>query len=838
MWMSNENDDRDDWYNISNEQTGHFSKDLKTLEQNLPLLLAIVFSFVLATIGGLGGAIGTFWALKKYSLVFWKELEHQRRYKMVKLTLGKRNNAEDIEDQIGDISDDAVPGRGRIPPPFSLPDLAVVTYRKEKTNSLKFFLQKIIVPSGDADSAAQHTRMLDLKEKYEAFCFINQYKEMIIRENKQLLYSYGFQLSTLSDSTTEVFKRIRFTTERELEDAPEPRQIPQEDSLSFFVRTRCKVTAFESDSVFLKEFIVEYEKFNRMYRSENPVPITKRAMAALGVEFERLTLNIIKSDGQNRLKLDKIDDIIFKPNTDPWVPKWYLYDAVSVILHIFLIFALLTPICLWVIYSEVLHYELSTRPAEQFLIMADVKFRWWEIPDKMMVFPYYSWIALGFNCLIGVFSLMEAVSYYITQTFPWKTESLMEESFLIRKISQKIFIIQLMVLGAFVGGYVILCLCWCILGAVLNPEVFLPYAAASATFIVFVLGKLKSSVTLWREILDEIVTFLTERLKGMLSGMLDKVIGNIKNNQFGNIGQALASGRYMDAINKTPLGAVMGDLGIDPQLVAAIANGDPIAIQMLAEKFGIDPLIVEALMAAVKKDIEALSLIIPKLATIPGIDLNPELAKAFIMLAWKQNDERLRTAVKVAVVHFVRTMAAKQGLPAPGATPQPGQLAQPGMPQKPSFEIDPRVIEALVGMARGDVLRIIDVIKEGEKMNLIPEKVGVLIDFLHGLINPQVSFIDSFIELMITLLGVPQDIAQGIGSMCDENYHNRLVRRMHKAGDPNYPSSIMSYDRGIDALIKKFGIQESLLIQMLIVLARRAQGTFQRLLPLIVEFLN
>ena len=34
-----------------------------------------------------------------------------------------------------------------------------------------------------------------------------------------------------------------------------------------------------------------------MYRSENPVPITKRAMAALGVEFERLTLNIIKSDG-------------------------------------------------------------------------------------------------------------------------------------------------------------------------------------------------------------------------------------------------------------------------------------------------------------------------------------------------------------------------------------------------------------------------------------------------------------------------------------------------------------------------------------------------------------
>jgi len=61
---------------------------------------------------------------------------------------------------------------------------------------------------------------------------------------------------------------------------------------------------------------------------------------------------------------------------------------------------------------------------------------------------------------------------------------------------------------------------------------------------------------------------------------------------------------------------------------------------------------------------------------------------------------------------------------------------------------------------------------------------------------------------------------------------------MHKMGDPKYPSSIMSFDKGIDALVKRFGIEESLIIQMLIVLARRAPGTFQRILPLIVEFLN
>ena len=35
------------------------------------------------------------------------------------------------------------------------------------------------------------------------------------------------------------------------------------------------------------------------------------------------------------------------------------------------------------------------------------------------------------------------------------------------------------------------------------------------------------------------------------------------------------------------------------EMITAIANGDPIAITMIAEKFGIDPIIAEALSAAV-----------------------------------------------------------------------------------------------------------------------------------------------------------------------------------------------------------------------------------------------
>jgi hypothetical protein len=148
------------------------------------------------------------------------------------------------------------------------------------------------------------------------------------------------------------------------------------------------------------------------------------------------------------------------------------------------------------------------------------------------------------------------------------------------------------------------------------------------------------------------------------------------------------------------------------------------------------------------------------------------------------------------------------------------------------------VIEALVAMARGDVSRLIEVIKVAERTGLIPEKIGVIIEFIHGLINPDVAFIDVFIELIKELANVPEELAEGIGSIVDENFHSRLVRRKFKEGNPEYPSPIVAFDKGIDAICQQFGIPESLLIQMLITMARNAPGTFQRLLPMIVEYVN
>ena len=152
---------------------------------------------------------------------------------------------------------------------------------------------------------------------------------------------------------------------------------------------------------------------------------------------------------------------------------------------------------------------------------------------------------------------------------------------------------------------------------------------------------------------------LTEKMTFMLKGMLDKVIQNFEDNPFASVGVALASGRYMNILDKTPLGGVVKDLGIDPQMITAIAQGDSAAIKMLTAKFGVDECIIEVIMAAVSRDQQALMDSVPNLANLAGIRIDPELAKTFVSLAWKTNEANLRSAIKAAVVQFTEIMLNK-----------------------------------------------------------------------------------------------------------------------------------------------------------------------------------
>jgi hypothetical protein len=60
-------------------------------------------------------------------------------------------------------------------------------------------------------------------------------------------------------------------------------------------------------------------------------------MAAMGVEFERLTQTILKSEGAVKVVLGNLEEALANPSTNPWVPKWYVWDIMAVVLHLILI---------------------------------------------------------------------------------------------------------------------------------------------------------------------------------------------------------------------------------------------------------------------------------------------------------------------------------------------------------------------------------------------------------------------------------------------------------------------------------------------------------------------
>ncbi len=52
------------------------------------------------------------------------------------------------------------------------------------------------------------------------------------------------------------------------------------------------------------------------------------------------------------MNLKTIDEILFKPNTDPWIPRWWLYDVVSVFLHIVVILMMMAPIVCFIVFKD------------------------------------------------------------------------------------------------------------------------------------------------------------------------------------------------------------------------------------------------------------------------------------------------------------------------------------------------------------------------------------------------------------------------------------------------------------------------------------------------------
>lgn len=129
---------------------------------------------------------------------------------------------------------------------------------------------------------------------------------------------------------------------------------------------------------------------------------------------------------------------------------------------------------------------------------------WWETTNSGILMLIFLLIFLIFYVL----ALFELMSYYAT--FYSFTGSIKIYKTGCKKCLSNSFYTYFVILFVMYVGYICLVALWMVLGAILNPNKFLPFATAVATFVMFVATKVKALNDLTNNIEDKIQQFVQE----------------------------------------------------------------------------------------------------------------------------------------------------------------------------------------------------------------------------------------------------------------------------------------------------------------------------------------
>ena len=197
-----------------------------------------------------------------------------------------------------------------LPPPFALIDHLLFLLGRAITNSLIEYYKLVFkqIPSQDLEESVNTMSLAEFKLRYEKFCFLKSYEErlMTTEKNARLLNKYGFEIIKKKDNLTEVYKKIRFFTDKEEKTKMSQAKhkisaqrnkksggsTKELDSVNLFIKTNCVKTKFDTDQIVVSQFKQKYLDFCEENRL-NPVNITRSLMATYGIETEKLELSYV-----------------------------------------------------------------------------------------------------------------------------------------------------------------------------------------------------------------------------------------------------------------------------------------------------------------------------------------------------------------------------------------------------------------------------------------------------------------------------------------------------------------------------------------------------------------
>ena len=89
----------------------------------------------------------------------------------------------------------------------------------------------------------------------------------------------------------------------------------------------------------------------------------------------------------------------------------------------------------------------------------------------------------------------------------------------------------------------------------------------------------------------------------------------------------MTESKATDLFLKTSLGEIAQELKINTEMACQLVSEDPAhAVESFSNRFGIQPLLIHAIIAIVKNDLPKTMEIVEKLSQMKGVDMDPEVA--------------------------------------------------------------------------------------------------------------------------------------------------------------------------------------------------------------------
>lgn len=491
-----------------------------------------------------------------------------------------------------------------------------------------------------------------------------------------------------------------------------------ENSLQAFIRVRCIVTGLDNDFITTSLFNLKYNNYVLASAVDNPVPITKRAMLdTVNCPFERKTMNRVISEDSlfvidfSIIKEPPSDQVNDMTVEDVFEPAWWKSDIMAVGIHCLMPVVIIVPLLYITFKCEAAKVSSGNHEWDG---MHDLKYAPWrflesdryDLETLNLIFVIYG-ICLSGLCLVelfshyaqmdfrpkyrnrpsNVFSYMRGIDWSIME-INFQIQSGRPIIAMLTRFFFQRFVINLGKFFLFLHVmYFALMFTWGILGAVLNPNKFLCYAAAAGTLLAFVGSQYKTLTRLLETANSGTGSGLEAKMEKAIKGSLATCkVGKFAAALKGISGNDAATLAAAQEAIEGQADVLLGENGFSDDIDLEDIFGGEIGESVKSE-IALPTPWAEGVFAIAERDDSKKKWCVEKICEVQGVNFDPIIAETLIEITANDENQR-KSALKKLFVAVWEVIVEN--------TEDPSVL--PNMP-------NPDLILAILELTEGECLR-------------------------------------------------------------------------------------------------------------------------------------